>query len=122
MTFIGNGMMVSRSLEAAELLAERRHRGGGAGDAHGQAAGHRGDHGRGARPARWSPPRSTASSAGWAARWPRWSATPVPVPVKRVGLPDRFAETGPYHAILDRYGMSVAHVVAAARAAVALKK
>jgi transketolase len=45
-----------------------------------------------------------------------------PVPLKRAGLADRFAETGPYHAILDRYGMSVAHVVAAARAAVALKK
>jgi transketolase len=45
-----------------------------------------------------------------------------PVPLKRVGLADRFAETGPYNAILDRYGMSVAHVVAAVRAAVALKK
>jgi len=45
-----------------------------------------------------------------------------PVPLKRVGVPDRFAETGPYHAILDRYGMSVAHVVAAAQAAVAAKK
>ena len=45
-----------------------------------------------------------------------------PVPLKRVGVADRFTETGPYHAILDRYGMSVAHVVAAARAAVALKK
>jgi transketolase len=45
-----------------------------------------------------------------------------PVPLKRVGVPDRFTETGPYHAILDRYGLSVAHVVAAASAAVALKK
>jgi transketolase len=45
-----------------------------------------------------------------------------PVPLKRAGVPDRFTETGPYHAILDRYGMSVAHVVAATRAAVALKK
>ena len=44
-----------------------------------------------------------------------------PVPLKRVGVPDRFTETGPYHAILDRYGLSIAHVVAAARAAVALK-
>ena len=35
---------------------------------------------------------------------------------------DRFTETGPYLAILDRYGMSVDHVLAAARAAVALKK
>jgi transketolase len=45
-----------------------------------------------------------------------------PVPLKRVGVADRFTETGPYHSILDRYGMSVAHVVAAAKAAVALKK
>jgi transketolase len=45
-----------------------------------------------------------------------------PVPLKRVGVDDRFTETGPYHAILDRYGLSVAHVVAAAKAAVALKK
>ena len=45
-----------------------------------------------------------------------------PVPLKRVGVLDRFTETGPYLAILDRYGMSVDHVLAAARAAVALKK
>ena len=44
-----------------------------------------------------------------------------PVPVKRVGLPDQFAETGPYAAILDRYGMSVNHIVTAARAAVSAK-
>ena len=40
-----------------------------------------------------------------------------PVPLKRAGVPDRFTETGPYHAILDRYGMSVEHVMAATRAA-----
>jgi transketolase len=45
-----------------------------------------------------------------------------PVPLKRVGLADRFAETGPYNDILDRYGMSVEHVVTAARQAVAAKK
>jgi transketolase len=45
-----------------------------------------------------------------------------PVPVKRVGLADRFAETGPYAAILDRYGMSVDHVVTAARAAMAARR
>ena len=28
-----------------------------------------------------------------------------PVPVKRVGLPDCFAETGSYDQILDRYGL-----------------
>jgi transketolase len=45
-----------------------------------------------------------------------------PVPVKRVGLPDCFAETGPYQMILDRYGMSVEHIVNAARAAFEMKR
>jgi len=43
------------------------------------------------------------------------------VPVKRVGLRDRFAGSGPYERMLDAYGMSVEDVMAAARAAVALK-
>ena len=45
-----------------------------------------------------------------------------PVPIKRVGLHDRFAETGPYQDLLDHYGMSVADVIAAARQAVAAKR
>ncbi len=45
-----------------------------------------------------------------------------PVPLKRVGIPDRFAETGPYEALLDRYGMAVDDLLAAARAAVAMKQ
>jgi transketolase len=48
-------------------------------------------------------------------------ADAYPVPVKRVGIADRFAETGPYAQLLDRYGMSVQNVVAAARAAVSAK-
>ena len=44
-----------------------------------------------------------------------------PVPIKRVGIADRFAESGPYHALLDCYGMSVNDVVAAAENAVAAK-
>jgi transketolase len=44
-----------------------------------------------------------------------------PVPIVRVGIADRFAESGPYFALLDRYGMAVADVVAAARQAVAAK-
>jgi transketolase len=44
-----------------------------------------------------------------------------PVPLKRVGIADRFAETGPYAALLDRYGMAVADIVAAARQVVAMK-
>ena len=46
----------------------------------------------------------------------------APVPVIRVGIQDRFAETGPYFALLDRYGMGVADVVSAAKRAIALKR
>ena len=45
-------------------------------------------------------------------------ADACPVPVKRVGINDRFAETGPYRDLLDRYGMSVEDIVGAARQAV----
>jgi transketolase len=45
-----------------------------------------------------------------------------PVPVKRVGMADRFAETGPYFEMLDRYGMSVEDITTAARQALAAKK
>ncbi len=45
-----------------------------------------------------------------------------PVPIKRVGIADKFAETGPYLEILDRYGMSVADIVAAARQALEMKR
>jgi transketolase len=48
-------------------------------------------------------------------------ADACPVPVKRVGIADRFAESGPYLEILDRYGLAVAHIVDAARQAVAAK-
>jgi transketolase len=44
-----------------------------------------------------------------------------PVPVKRVGIADRFAETGPYAELLDRYGLSVSDIVDAAQQAVAAK-
>jgi transketolase len=44
-----------------------------------------------------------------------------PAPLKRVGIADRFAETGPYTALLDRYGMAVADIVAAARHVVNMK-
>ena len=44
-----------------------------------------------------------------------------PVPLKRVGIADRFAETGPYTALLDRYGMAVQDIVAAAVHVVRMK-
>jgi len=45
-----------------------------------------------------------------------------PVPIKRLGIADRFAETGPYFEILDRYGMSVDDITTAARQAISAKK
>lgn len=45
-----------------------------------------------------------------------------PVPVKRVGVDDRFTETGPYDKLLDTYGMSVDDIVKAGKAAVDAKK
>jgi transketolase len=44
-----------------------------------------------------------------------------PVPVERVGLHDTFAETGPYDALLDKYGMSVDDIVSSAERAVSRK-
>jgi transketolase len=44
-----------------------------------------------------------------------------PVPVVRVGIADRFAESGPYADLLDRYGMSVNDIVGAAKRALAHK-
>lgn len=45
-----------------------------------------------------------------------------PVPVKRLGIADKFAETGPYFEMLDRYGMSVDDIATAARQAMTAKK
>jgi transketolase len=45
----------------------------------------------------------------------------LPVPVKRVGIADRFAETGPYQDLLDHYGMAVHDIMMAAVRAMAVK-
>jgi len=45
-----------------------------------------------------------------------------PVPLRRIGLPDCFAETGPYDSILDRYGMSVDRIISTAKEIVSLKQ
>lgn len=44
-----------------------------------------------------------------------------PVPVQQVGIPDCFAETGPYQQIMDRYGLSINHILAATRETLAIK-
>ena len=46
----------------------------------------------------------------------------LPVPVVRVGISDVFAESGPYQDLLDRYGMSLDHILKAAHKALVLKK
>lgn len=45
-----------------------------------------------------------------------------PVPLKRVGLNDCFAETGPYNELLDKYGMSVTEIIRSAKESVQLKR
>jgi len=45
-----------------------------------------------------------------------------PVPLERVGLADTFAESGPYGEILDKYGLSVGAIAAAAQRAVGRKR
>jgi transketolase len=45
-----------------------------------------------------------------------------PVPVVRVGIPDRFGESGRYPEILERAGLDVDHVVAAALRALSAKR
>jgi transketolase len=45
-----------------------------------------------------------------------------PVPIQRVGIADTFAETGPYDALLERYGMATRDIVAAAQRAVGKKR
>jgi transketolase len=44
-----------------------------------------------------------------------------PVPLERVGVADTFAESGPYGELLDKYGLGVGDIVAAAERAVGRK-
>jgi transketolase len=38
----------------------------------------------------------------------------IPIPMKRIGVNDTFAESGPYLDLLDKYGLSARHIAAAA--------
>jgi transketolase len=38
------------------------------------------------------------------------------VPMRRIGIPDHFGESGPYRKLLDKYGLGPTDVVRAARA------
>jgi transketolase len=44
-----------------------------------------------------------------------------PVPMKRIGMGDRFAESGPYLSLLEKYGMSAGHIADAVESVVARK-
>jgi transketolase len=45
-----------------------------------------------------------------------------PVPMRRIGLADGFAESGPYLALLERYGLSAGHILQAVRTVVTAKR
>ena len=44
-----------------------------------------------------------------------------PVPLERVGIDDRFAETGPYDRLLDKYGLGVTDILEASKRVLARK-
>lgn len=44
-----------------------------------------------------------------------------PAPMRRVGIADTFAESGPYLPLIDKYGLSARHIAAAVRNVLALK-
>jgi transketolase len=45
-----------------------------------------------------------------------------PVPMQRVGVRDTFTESGPYLALIDKYGLSARHIVAAVQTVVSRKR
>jgi transketolase len=44
-----------------------------------------------------------------------------PIPMKRIGVRDTFAESGPYLELLDKYGLSARHIANAVEQVVARK-
>ena len=45
-----------------------------------------------------------------------------PIPMKRIGIRDTFAESGPYLALLKKYGLSAEHIANAAEEVIARKR
>ena len=45
-----------------------------------------------------------------------------PVPMKRIGMRDSFAESGPYLEIVKKYGMSAEHIAGAVEEVIARKR
>ena len=44
-----------------------------------------------------------------------------PIPMKRIGVRDTFAESGPYLEVIDKYGLTAPHIANAVRKVVARK-
>jgi transketolase len=121
-TIICNGMMVSRSLEAADQLA-------GAGIRAAVLEMHT------VKPLDTEAIIAAAEATGALVTAEEHSivgglggavvealASTWPVPVERVGLADTFATTGAYDVVLEHLGLTTKDVVAAARRAVAAKR
>jgi len=122
LTLIGTGLMVSRCLEAAVILAKE-----------GLSAGVMEVHtikpldsGKILEAAQETGALVTAEEAnilgGLGGAIAEVVTEACPVPVVRVGIADRFTESGPYLDLLNRYGLSVENVVQAAHKALALKE
>ncbi len=112
-----NGLMISRSLEAADLLAKK---GIGARviEVHTLKPLDRETVLKAARETRalvTVEEHSVIGGLGGAVS--ELVTEEYPVAVRKVGIRDRFAETGPYDVLLDRYGMSVEDIVKASREA-----
>jgi transketolase len=45
-----------------------------------------------------------------------------PIPMKRIGVGNTFAESGPYHEVIKKYGVSAQHIADATEAVVARKR
>ena len=45
----------------------------------------------------------------------------LPIPMKRIGVQDTFAESGPYLDLLDKYGLSAPHIITAVEEVIARK-
>jgi transketolase len=45
----------------------------------------------------------------------------IPIPMKRIGVQDTYAESGPYLDLLDKYGLSAPHIAAAVEGVLARK-
>jgi transketolase len=122
LTLIGTGLMVSRCLEAAVILAKE----GLSARVLEMHTIKPLDSGKILEAAEETGALVTAEEAnilgGLGGAVAEVVAEACPVPVVRVGIADRFTESGPYLDLLNRYGLSVENVVQAAHIALTLKE